>query len=136
MGLRLHWRRGLALFALVAVAAALVAIAVPFYNALGPVGRPLAALAIYVVAFFGVYQLALWPLAVFERDRALGVVLKDALLTLFRRPLGFFALASVLFLLNVAGAAAAMAPLLTIKVAYSFLAAAHYALPPNPVREV
>ncbi len=134
-GLRLHWRRGLALFVLIAFAVALVGIAVPFYGELGGIGRPLAAVAIYVAAFFGVYQLAVWPLAVYEREKPLTAVLRDALLTVFRRPLGFFGLATVLLLLNVAGAAAALAPLLTITVAYSFLAAAHYTLPPNQTRE-
>ena len=135
VGLRLHWRRGLALFAFVAAVALLVATAVPFYNGLSGIGKPLAAVALYIAAFFGVYQIALWPLAIFERERPLRVVLADALLSVFRRPLGYFGFASALLLLNMAGAAAALAPLLTLTVAFSFLAAAHYTLPPNPTRE-
>jgi hypothetical protein len=135
VGLLLHWRRGLALFTLVAAAAVLIATAVPFYSELGGVGRVLAAVAVYLAAFFGIYQVALWPLAVYEHERTLRSVFRDALLTVFRRPFGFFALATALLLVNVAGAAAALAPLLTITIAYSFLAAAHYTLPPNPTRE-
>jgi hypothetical protein len=40
-----------------------------------------------------------------------------------------------LFLVNVAGLIAALIPFLTLTVAYSFLAAAHFALPRNPMRE-
>lgn len=133
-GLRLHWRRGLALFALVAGSAVVIATAVLSYAQLGGLGRVAAALAIYAAAFFGVYQVALWPLAIYERERALRGVLGDAFLAVFRRPLGFFALATVLLLVNAAGAAAALVPLLTVTVAYSFLAAAHYTLPVNPAR--
>jgi hypothetical protein len=134
-GLRLHWRRGLALWlAAVAVAAPGVA-AVLFYGRAGAWAWPLALVTLYLLALFGVLQLALWPLAIFERERDLRAVIADAVRSLFRRPRGFAALGLVLALLNVLGAVAALAPLLTLTVAYSFLAAAHFTLPRNPIRE-
>jgi hypothetical protein len=132
-GLRLHWRRGLVLWLLAVVVGAAGSTAVVFYGRSG--AWPLALLALYLLAVFGVLQLALWPLAVFERDRDLLGVLADAGRSLLGRPLPFLALAAVLALVNLLGAAAALAPLLTLTVAYSFLAAAHFTLPRNPIRE-
>ena len=65
-GLRRHWRRGLVLGLLVAVAVVLGARAIPFYASAGRWAWPLAALSVYVLLVFFVVQLALWPLAVFE----------------------------------------------------------------------
>ena len=78
VGLRRHWRRGLALGALVAAAASLGAVAVPFYSRMGTWAWPLAMLSIYVLLVFALFQLALWPLAVFEVGRPLREVLRDA----------------------------------------------------------
>jgi hypothetical protein len=132
-GLRLHWRRGLVLWLLLVGVVAAGGTAVAFYGRSG--AWPLALLALYLLALFGVLQLALWPLAIFERDRGLTAVVTDAGRSLLRRPFPFLGLASVLALLNLLGAAAALAPLLTLTVAYSFLAAAHFTLPRNPIRE-
>ncbi len=132
-GLRLHWRRGLVLWLLAVVVVAAGSTAVVFYGRSG--AWPLALLALYLLAVFGVLQLALWPLAVFERDRRLRAVLAEAARSLLRRPLPFLALALVLAVVNLLGAAAALAPLLTLTVAYSFLATAHFTLPRNPIRE-
>ncbi len=136
VGLRRHWRRGLALGALVAVAAMLGAIAVPFYSRAGTWGWPLAALSVYVLLVFVLFQLALWPLAVFEDARPFRAVVRDAALVVARRPWGFAGLALVLLLVNAIGVAAAILPFLTLTIAYSFLVSAHFALPKNPAREV
>jgi hypothetical protein len=61
--------------------------------------------------------------------------MRAALDVTFRRPLETIALGVVLLVVNLAGAAAALMPLLTLTVAFSFLAAAHYVLPRNPLRE-
>jgi hypothetical protein len=135
-GLRRHWRRGLALGLLVTVAAALGAFAVPFYASSGRWAWPFAALTLYVLLVFFVVQLALWPLAVFEAARPLRDVAREAALNVVRRPLGFAGLALALLIVNVAGVAAAILPFLSLTIAYSFLVAAHYALPKNPAREV
>jgi hypothetical protein len=134
-GLRRHWRRGLALGLALAVAVGLGAFAVPFYAQAGTWAWPLAAACVYLLLVFAVFQLALWPLAVFESDRPLRSVARDAAFSIARRPLGFGGLALALLLVNVAGVAAAILPFLTLTIAYSFLVSAHFALPKNPARE-
>jgi hypothetical protein len=134
-GLRLHWLRGLALWTLALVVVAAGGTALVAYGRAGAWAWPLALLTLYVLAAFALLQLALWPLAVFERDRGLTAVARDAVRALLRRPAGFAALGLVLAFVNLLGAAAALAPLLTLTVAYSALAAAHFTLPRSPIRE-
>jgi hypothetical protein len=136
VGLRRHWRRGLVLGVLVAAAAILGAIAVPFYTRAGTWAWPLAALSVYVLLVFVLFQLALWPLAVFEDARPFRAVVRDAAFVVGRRPWGFAGLALALLLVNAIGVAAAILPFLTLTIAYSFLVSAHFALPQNPAREV
>jgi hypothetical protein len=136
IGLRRHWRRGLALGGLVGAAATLGAIAVPFYSRAGTWAWPLAALSVYVLLVFALFQLALWPLAVFEDRRPFRAVVRDAAFVVGRRPWGFAGLALALLLINAIGVAAAILPFLTLTIAYSFLVSAHFALPTNPAREV
>jgi hypothetical protein len=135
-GIRLHWRVG-AVLGTVNMGAVLVAfVAFRFYAGAGAWAWPLAVLVVYLLALFVLLQIALWPLAVYERGRPFTAVVRDAALAVLRRPLGFAGLALALLVLNAVGAAAALLPLLTLTVAYSFLAAAHYALPRSPLREV
>jgi hypothetical protein len=134
-GLRRHWRRGLALGLALAAAVGLGALAVPFYARAGTWAWPFAAVCVYLLLMFGVFQLALWPLAVFESGRPLSAVVRDAAFIVARRPLGFIGLAVALLLVNVLGFAAAILPFLTLTIAYSFLVSAHFALPKNPARE-
>jgi hypothetical protein len=134
-GFRRHWRRGLALGLGLAAAVALGALAVPFYAHAGTWAWPLAAACVYLLLLFGVFQLALWPLAVFESGRPLRAVARDAAFSIARRPLGFVGLALALLLVNLIGLAAAIVPFLTLTIAYSFLVSAHFALPKNPARE-
>jgi hypothetical protein len=134
-GLRRHWRRGLALGLALAAAVGLGALAVPFYARAGTWAWPFAAVCVYLLLMFGVFQLALWPLAVFESGQPLRAVARDAAFVVARRPLGFLGLAVALLLVNVIGVAAAILPFLTLTIAYSFLVSAHFALPKNPARE-
>ncbi len=134
-GLRRHWRRGLALGLALAAAVGLGALAVPFYARAGTWAWPFAAVCVYLLLMFGVFQLALWPLAVFESGQPLRAVARDAVFVVARRPLGFLGLAVALLLVNVIGVAAAILPFLTLTIAYSFLVSAHFALPKNPARE-
>jgi hypothetical protein len=136
VGLRRHWRRGLLLGALLTVAAVLGATAVPFYSRAGTWAWPLAALTVYLLLVFAFFQLALWPLAVYEDRRPFRHVVGDAARVVARRPFGFVALACALLLVNAAGLAAAILPFLSLTIAYSFLVSAHFALPKNPAREV
>ena len=129
VGVGLHWRRGLALGLIGIAAAGLTVTAMRFYADAGTFAWPLAVLVLYLALLFAVYQLPLWPLAVFERDRPLARVLGDAAIALVRRPAASVGLAVTLLLVNLAGIAAAVIPFLTLTIAYSFLAAAHFALP-------
>jgi hypothetical protein len=132
VGLRLHWRRGLALGVAVAAVIAAGVFALRFYGGSGRWGLPLAAVVVYLLALFGVFQLVLWPLAVWEPGEPLRDVARRAALGLLGRPLEAALLAVILLVVNLAGIAAAFVPFLTVTVAYSFLAAAHFALPQNP----
>jgi hypothetical protein len=118
-----------------AAAVGLGALAVPFYAHAGTWAWPFAAVCVYLLLLFGVFQLALWPLAVFEPGVPLRAVARDAAFIVARRPVGFVALAVALLLVNVIGVAAAILPFLTLTIAYSFLVSAHFALPKNPARE-
>jgi uncharacterized membrane protein len=135
-GLKQLWRRGFALGATVLVVAVLGLTAVPFWAQFGRWGWPLAALTIYLLAFFAVVQLALWPLAAYDATRPLADIARAAVAEVTRRPLGFAGLAAALLVVNLVGVAAAVMPFITLTIAYSFLVAAHFALPKSPLREV
>ena len=132
-GLRLHWRRGLALGAGCALVVAVGVVAIDAYAGAGR--TVLAAIVLYVLLAFGVYQLALWPLAVAENRAPLRSVARAAADVVLRAPLPASLLALVLLLVNAVGAAAALMPLLTLTLAFSALAAAHFTLPRDPLRK-
>jgi hypothetical protein len=127
MGLRLHWRRGLLLGGVLAIGALAAVQSIAFYASRGVL--VLAVLGAYLAAMFAVYQIVLWPLAVFEFELPFRRVAADAVRALLQRPLQALCLAVALFAINLAGLAAAGVPFLTLTIAYSFLAAAHFALP-------
>ena len=131
VGLRLHWRRGLALGAIVAAASVLVVASLSFYSARA---WPVAILSFYVALMFGVWQIHLWPLAVARRRERFADVLRDAGVGLVRRPFASIGLWFVLLLVNAAGAIGIL-PVLTLTIAFSALAAAHFVLPPPPPEE-
>jgi hypothetical protein len=126
-GLRLHWRRGLVLGAVLSGATALGAYAVAFYGGRGVL--LLAALAVYLLVALLAFQLVLWPLALAAPDRGLRLVLEDALRALLARPLQTLVLTLALALVNLLGVALAIVPFLTLTIAYSSLAAVRFALP-------
>jgi hypothetical protein len=128
-GVRLHWLRGLELAGLTGLVVVAGVVAVRSYGSSGALTWPLAFVVAYLLALFLVFQLFLWPLAVAERERSLAGVLADAGVALVRRPVASVGLALALLSINALGAAAAVLPLLTITVAYSFVAAARFALP-------
>jgi hypothetical protein len=133
-GLRLHWRRGLALGAFLAAGAVAGFYAIAFYATHGAL--VLAVLGAYLLVVFGIFQLVLWPLAVFERGFPIRQVAGEAARTLLTRPLQSLVFGLALVVVNAAGVAAAVMPFLTVTIAYSFLAAAHFALPPTSTPEV
>lgn len=132
VGLRLHWRRGLLLGAGGGLLLLLGAVAVRDYARLS-FGWPLVFVTVYLLVLLGVYQLVLWTLAIAEPERPLRGVCRDAAVLVARRPGAALVLGLALLLVNVAGVAAAVMPFLTLTVAYSFLAAARFALPKEEV---
>ena len=56
---------------------------------------------------------------------------REAGRALLRRPVQALVLCAALALVNLIGVAAALIPFLTVTIAYSFLAAARFALPPS-----
>lgn len=127
-GLRLHWRRGLGLAAAGLALVILAVVAVRFYSGSAFLW-PLAFAAGYLVVLLGVYQVVLWTLVIAEPGRSLRTSLRDAAVLVARRPGSTLLLGLALLLLNLAGIAAAVMPFLTLTIAYSFVAAAHFALP-------
>lgn len=132
VGLRLHWRRGLVLAAVNLAAALLAVVALRFY---GTERWLFTILVVDVLVVFVLVQLVLWPRAVHERRRSLGRLAGDALSDFLRRPLATIGFALALVVVNTLGLAAGVLPLLTLTLAYSAVATAHFALPRGPIRE-
>ena len=128
VGLRLHWHRGIALVTFVLVVAWLGVIALRFY---GEEQWLLAIVVGDVLAVFAAVQLLVWPRAIQQRARPLSRVFGDALSDFLSRPVSTFAFALGLVVVNGLGILAGVMPFLTLTIAYSFLAAAHFALPPG-----
>jgi hypothetical protein len=126
-GLRLHWRRGLLLGALGAALVVLGILAFRFYG--GSSVWPLAFLTLYVLVLLVIYELVLWTLAIAEPERSLVAVAREAGAFVAVRPGATLLLGFTLLLVNAAGIAAAVMPFLTLTVAYTFLATAHFVLP-------
>ena len=133
-GLRLHWRRGLAFGAAGVALGVLAAFAVHFYTR-SSVGWPFAFLTIYLVVLLGIYAAVLTTIAVAEPAEPLRVVARQAATLSAQRPGATVLLGLALLLVNLAGVAAAVMPFLTITIAYSFVAVAHFVVPAD-AREV
>jgi hypothetical protein len=131
-GLRLHWWRGLLLGAASLGGLLLGLVALRFY---GGDQWLLSVFVVDVLVIFVVVQLLLWPRAVHERDRPLRKVAGEALTDFLGRPLATLGFAFAVLLVNLVGLVAGVMPFLTLTIAYSFLAAAHFALPRSPLRD-
>ena len=127
-GVRLHWRRGLEFGAAGLALAVLAALAVHFYTR-SSVGWPFAFLTLYLAVLLGVYATVLVTVAVAEPERPLRLSARYAATVGAQRPGATLLLGLSLLLVNLAGIAAALMPFLTITVAYSFVAVAHFVLP-------
>jgi hypothetical protein len=126
-GMRLHWRRGLQLGAAGTALVVLAIFAVRFY-ARTTFGWPFAFLTIYLVLLIGIYAVVLATYAIAEPERPLRLAAREAAALGARRPGATLLLGLALLLVNLAGVAAAVMPFLTLTVAYSFVAVAHFAL--------
>jgi hypothetical protein len=127
-GLWLHWRRGLALGAVGVALGVLAALAVEVYTR-SSVGWPLAFVTLYLVVLLGIYAAVLTTVAVADPELPLRVAARSAATFAAQRPGATVVLGLALLLVNVAGLAAAVMPFLTLTVAYSFVAVAHFVLP-------
>jgi hypothetical protein len=134
-GLRRSWRRGLTLGAVGATIAFVGYVAVRFYATRGSVAIVVAFTALYLLFLAGVFLLLLWPVAIAEPELPLREAARRTAELVARRPGATLGLGIALLLVNLAGIAAAVMPFLTLTVAYSFLAAAHFALPPKTPEE-
>ena len=130
VGLRRHWRRGLELGAAGLALVVLGALAVHFYTQ-SSAGWPFAFLTLYLVVLVGIYLVLLATVAVAQPGRSLRVIARDAATVGMQRPGATLLLGLALLLINLAGLAAAVMPFLTLTVAYSFLAVAHFVVPPE-----
>ncbi len=131
-GLRLHWRRGLVLGVAGSATAALALVALRAYGRSGL--WPLAFLSLYVLVLIGIYGLVVWTLAVAEPGRTLRAVAREAAELAASRPGATLVLGLGLLAVNLVGIAAAVMPFLTLTIAYTFLAVAHFVLP-APITE-
>jgi hypothetical protein len=127
-GLRLHWRRGLQLGAAGLALVVLGAFAVRFYARIG-FGWPLVFLTLYLLLGLGMYLAMVATVAIADPERPLRLAARDAATVGARRPGATLLLGLSLLLVNAAGVAAAVMPFLTLTVAYSFVAVAHFTLP-------
>jgi hypothetical protein len=129
-GLRLHWRRGLALGAAGVFLVLVAAFAVRFYTR-STLGLPLAFLTVYLVVLLGIYGAVLTTVAVARPNEPLPLIARRAASVGAQRPGATLLLGLALLLVNLGGIAAGVMPFLTITVAYSFLAVAHFVVPPE-----
>jgi hypothetical protein len=134
VGLRLHWRRGLALGAAGVALGVPAGIAIHFYTR-SNVGWPFAFFTLYLVVLLGIYAAVLTTIAVAQPGDSLRLAARSAATLGAQRPGATLLLGLALLLINLAGVAAAVMPFLTVTVAYSFVAVAHFVLPAE-AREV
>jgi hypothetical protein len=133
-GLRLHWRRGLALGAAGLALGVVAALAVHFYTR-SSVGWPLAFVTFYLVVLLGIYAAVLTTVVVADPQLPWRAAARSAATLVAQRPGPTLLLGLALLLVNLAGVAAAVMPFLTLTLAYSFVAVAHFVLPAE-AREV
>jgi hypothetical protein len=127
-GLRLHWRRGLQLGAAGLALVVLGTLAVRFYTRIG-FGWPLVFLTLYLLLGLGMYLAMVATVAIADPERPLRLAARDAATVGARRPGATLLLGLSLLLVNAAGVAAGVMPFLTLTIAYSFVAVAHFTLP-------
>lgn len=127
-GLRMHWRRGLALGAAGVALGVIAVLAVRFYTR-SSLGWPFAFLTLYLVVLLCIYAAVLTIVAVADPELPLRLAARKAATMGAQRPGPTLLLGLALLFVNLAGVAAAVMPFLTITLAYSFVAVAHFVLP-------
>jgi hypothetical protein len=127
-GMRRFWRRGFALGGITGGVFLAGALAVTFYASEAHRVLPLAAFCAYVAAIAFLVVLVAWVLAIAEPGEGVSAALRAAALVALRSPLRLLTLGIVLLIVNVVSIVTVL-PVLTLTIAYSFLAAAHVVLP-------
>jgi hypothetical protein len=127
-GLRLHWLRGLQFGAAGLALGVLAVLAFRFYLRLG-FGWPLVFLTLYLVLGLGMYLAMVAVVSIADPGRPLRLAARHAATVGVRRPGATLLLGLSLLLVNAMGIAAGVMPFLTLTVAYSFVAVAHFTLP-------
>jgi hypothetical protein len=128
-GMRRFWKRGLILGGIFGLVLLLGTLAVVFYSSERHRVLPLAVLAVYVVALAALIVLVAWLFAIADPEHGVGDALRRALFLALRSPGRMLVFGTALLLVNLVGAVTVL-PLLTLTVAYSFLATARLVLPP------
>ena len=125
-GVRMYWRRGLGLGVAGAALLGLGILAVHVY------GRtplwPLSFVTIYLLVLLGIYQLLLWTFAIASPEEPLADCARRAAAFVARRPGATLGFGLLVLAVNLVGVAAGVMPFLTLTIAFSFLAAAHFVL--------
>ena len=110
------------------------ALAIHFYTR-SSVGWPFAFLTLYLVVLLAIYAAVLTTVVVADPQLPWRVSVRGAATLVAQRPGATLLLGLALLLVNLAGVAAAVMPFLTLTLAYSFVAVAHFVLP-EEAREV
>jgi len=134
-GLRRFWRQGLALGGLSGLVLLFGVLAVSFYASAAHRVLPLAALSAYVVAIVSLILLVAWLLAIAQPEDGVKRALGQAWLLVLRAPRRLITFGAALLVVNVLGAVTVL-PLLTLTIAYSFLATARLVLPAPTLEEM
>jgi hypothetical protein len=127
-GLRLHWRRGLQFGAAMVALGVAGGFALHFYTRFR-YGWPLAFLSLYLLLALALYVVVVATLAICVRERPLRLAARDAAAVAAARPGATLRLGLALLVVNAVGIAAGVMPFLTLTVAYTFVAVAHFVLP-------
>jgi hypothetical protein len=131
-GARRFWRRGLVLGGISGLVLLLGVLAVTFYGSERHRVLPFAVLAVYVVAIAFLVLLVAWLFAIADPEDSVADALRRASSLMLRSPTRMLVFGAALFLVNLAGAVTVV-PILTLTIAYSFLATARLVLPPEEV---
>jgi hypothetical protein len=129
-GARRFWKRGLVLGGISGLVLLLGVLAVTFYGSERHRVLPLAVLSVYVVAIALLVLLVAWLFAIAEPEDSVADALRRATSLMLRSPARMLAFGAALLLVNLAGAVTVV-PILTLTIAYSFLATARLVLPPE-----
>lgn len=86
---------------------------------------------LYLVLLLGIYAAVLTTVAVADPGLSFRLAARNAAELAMRRPGATLLIGLALLLVNLAGIAAAVMPFLTITLAYSFVAVAHFVVPPE-----